>query len=337
MSFASDFVALDGGDDAVMPFAVESLDVRGRTVRLSDTVNAILSRHMYPAPVARVLGEAMVLTVMLGSALKDTARFQVQTKSDGPIDMIVVDYDAPGTLRAYARFNADKIASASAAGHIKTGELLGHGHLAMTIEQGANSARYQGIVALESDGFEAAAHRYFLQSEQIPTRIRLAVGEAMVSNAEDGSLRSTMRAGGIMVQFLPTSPDRLRQADLHPGDAPEGHTPHAVDEDDAWSTARALVETVEDHELLDPTLGSERLLFRLFHENGARVFPSQPVKDGCTCSQDRILKMLRGFSKQEQRDMVGPDAKIGVTCEFCSRSYTLDPSELEQVSETAND
>lgn len=310
-----------------MPFAVENLDVRGRAVRLSESVNAILSRHDYPAPVARVVGEAMVLTVMLGSALKDTARFQVQTRSNGPVDMIVVDYDAPGTLRAYARFNADKVSSASARGEDSPGDLLGLGHLAMTIEQGANAARYQGIVALEGDGFESAAHRYFLQSEQIPTRIRLAVGEAVIGDSAEGGLRSTMRAGGVMVQFLPTSPDRVRQADLHPGDAPEEHVHHSIDEDDAWTTARALVETVEDHELLDPMLGSERLLFRLFHEEGVRVFAPQPVRDACTCSHDRIVKMLRGFSENERRDMIGPDEKIGVTCEFCSRHYTVEPYE----------
>ncbi|HEX2554592.1 MAG TPA: Hsp33 family molecular chaperone [Microvirga sp.] len=320
--------SLEGADDFVLPFAAEGLDVRGRVVRLGPAVDTILNRHGYPDPVARLLGEGAALAVLLGSSLKFEGRFQLQTKSDGPVEMLVVDFDAPDRLRATARFDTGKVEALGAGA--KSAELLGNGILAMTIDQGSERSRYQGVVALEGQGFEEAAHQYFRQSEQIPTRIRLAVAEQF-----EGGRRS-YRVGGLMVQFLPTSPDRLRQADLAPGDIPEGHPSRdlaAPTEDDAWLEAKALVDTVEDHELVDPALSNERLLYRLFHERGVRVFEGQSVREACNCSRDRIMAMMRRFSPEDRRDMVGDDGRIGITCEFCSRFYDLDPAEVEaQVS-----
>jgi len=317
--------AFEAADDVVLPFAVEALDTRGRVVRLGSSIDTILTRHGYPDAVARALGEAAALTVLLGASLKFEGRFQLQTKSDGAIEMIVVDFDAPDRLRATARFDAGKIA-ALGPGARKPAELLGQGILAMTIDQGSERSRYQGVVALEGQGFEEAAHQYFRQSEQIPTRVRLAVAEEF----RDG--RRAYRAGGLMVQFLPASPERMRQADLPPGDIPEGHAAHeaaASGEDDAWVEAKALVDTTEDHELVDPELASERLLYRLFHERGVRVFEPLSIHEECRCSRERIMSMMRRFSPQDRRDMVGDDGRIGITCEFCSRMYDLDPAEVE--------
>ena len=318
--------AFEAADDVVLPFAVEALDTRGRVVRLGRAIDTILSRHGYPDAVERALGEAAALTVLLGASLKFEGRFQLQTKSDGAIEMIVVDFDAPDRLRATVRFDAGKIA-ALGPGARKTAELLGQGILAMTIDQGSERSRYQGVVALEGQGFEEAAHQYFRQSEQIPTRVRLAVAE------EFSAGRRAWRAGGLMVQFLPASPERMRQADLPPGDIPEGHpareAPPAAGEDDAWVEAKALVDTTEDHELVDPELASERLLYRLFHERGVRVFEPLSIHEECRCSRERIMSMMRRFSPQDRRDMVGDDGRIGITCEFCSRMYDLDPAEVE--------
>ena len=167
----------EGADDVALPFAVEPLDVRGRVVRLGQSIDTIISRHGYPdAVVTGALGEAAALTVLLGSSLKFQGRFQLQTKTDGPIEMIVVDFDAPDRLRATARFDQDRL-NAMLANNPRTGELIGSGYLAMTIDQGTEQSRYQGVVALEGQGFEEAAHEYFRQSEQIPTRVRLAVAE----------------------------------------------------------------------------------------------------------------------------------------------------------------
>ena len=322
-----------GHDDLVLPFAVELLDVRGRVARLGPAIDRILAQHDYPAPVARLLGEAAVLTVLLGSALRMEGRFQLQTKSDGIIDMLVVDFDAPDRLRAFARFDADRMA-ASASGKDLLGrdllgrdllgrDLLGKGHLAFTIERGGDQSRYQGIVALEGQGLEAAAHQYFRQSEQIPTLVRLAVAETITGEG------ASWRAGGLMVQFLPDSPERRRTIDIDPGDAPAGYVAPDGDEDDAWIEALALAETIEDHELVDPTLSSERLLYRLFHERGVKVFEPAAVHDACRCSRERIAAMLRRFTRQERADMIGDDGRIGVTCEFCSTHRAFDPAEFD--------
>ncbi|CAH1651281.1 33 kDa chaperonin [Hyphomicrobiales bacterium] len=321
-------VSAETADDRVLPFAVEGLDVRGRVVKLGPALDTILRRHAYPPAVARVLGEATALTALLGSALKFNGRFQLQTRTDGVIDMLVVDFDAPDRLRACARFDAERLAGLAETGTLATGDLLGNGHLALTVDQGSEMSRYQGVVALEGDDLEAAAHQYFLQSEQIPTRVRLAVGEAFTSDGEGSGMR--YRAGGLMVQFLPPSTDRQRQQDLHPGDAPEGHDLGRTEafEDDGWVEAKLLADTTEDHELIDPALQSERLLLRLFHERGVRVFEGQPVHEACRCSRPRILATLRSFSQQDRDDMIGDDGHIGITCEFCSRHYEIEPAEL---------
>ena len=312
-------------DDTVMPFEVAKLDLRGRIVRLGPVVDEILARHAYPQPVAKLLGEAVVLTVMLGTALKFEGRFILQTQSDGPLRMLVVDFMAPDRVRACARFDKARVAEAIAAGDTGARGMLGKGHLAMTIDQGSDTNRYQGLVALDGRSLEDAAHEYFLRSEQIPTRVRLAVAEEL--RAEPGGMRHRWRAGGIMVQFLPKAPERARVADLDPGDAPEGMQPHVVEEDDAWVEGQALVSTVEDVELIDPSLSSERLVYRLFHEPGVRVFRSSPLRAQCSCSRANVEAMLKSFS-QDDRDHMIENGKISVTCEFCSANYEFAPGDV---------
>jgi molecular chaperone Hsp33 len=313
-------------DDTVLPFQVDALDLRGRVVRLGPTLNEIVKGHGYPPPVATLLGEAIVLGTLLGTALKFEGRFILQTQTDGPVRMLVVDFMSPNRIRACARFDKDAVAHAIEAGEASSQRLLGRGHLAMTIDQGGDMSRYQGLVALEGEGLEAAAHEYFRRSEQIPTRLRLAVAEEFVPG--DQGPRQSYRAGGILLQFLPKSAERMRQPDLDPGDAPEGTAPHMVHEDDAWVEGRTLFDTVEDLELLDPSLSNERLVYRLFHERGVRVFRHQDVVAQCSCSREKITDKLGRFS-QDDRDHMVEDGKISVTCEFCNRTYVVDPGELE--------
>lgn len=312
-------------DDTVMPFEVAKLDLRGRVVRLGPVVDDILARHAYPQPVSKLLGEALVLTVMLGSALKIDGRFILQTQSDGPVRMLVVDFTTPDKVRACARFDKDQVAAATASGKTDAGALLGKGHLAMTIDQGPDMSRYQGLVALDGGSLEDVAHEYFLRSEQIPTKVRLAVAEEL--RAGSGGPTHRWRAGGIMLQFLPKAPERARVADLHPGDAPDGIEPHTVKEDDAWVEGQALISTVEDVELIDPSLSSERLVYRLFHEPGVRVFRANPLRAECSCSRDNVEAMLKSFS-QDDRDHMVEGGKISVTCEFCSANYQFAPGEV---------
>lgn len=315
---------LEGLDDAVLPFQVDALDIRGRTVRLGPALDAVLAHHDYPAPVKRVLGEAVALTALLGSSLKFDGRFILQTQTDGPVDMVVVDFVSPDKIRAYARFDKDALARAEGANTLTPAALLGRGHLAMTIDQGLSANRYQGIVALDGEGLEAAAHQYFQQSEQIPTRVRLAVGEEMRA----GGSPSSWRAGGLLAQFLPEDSRRTARGDLHPGDAPEGSAHHSVGEDDAWVEAQSLVGTLEDVELIDRELPSERLLYRLFHERGVRVFEPVPMRAHCTCNRDRVKGVLASFEESERRDMIQEDGTVGVTCEFCGRTYSFSAEDV---------
>jgi molecular chaperone Hsp33 len=311
-------------DDTVLPFEVAALDLRGRVVRLGASVDTILEGHNYPQPVAKLLGEAIVLTVMLGTALKFEGRFILQTKTDGPVPMLVVDFTTPNKMRACARIDKARVAEAIATGKTDAGSLLGRGHLAMTIDQGGDMNRYQGLVALDGGTLEDAAHEYFQRSEQIPTRVRLAVAEEFRG---DGGPKHSWRAGGILLQFVPRAPERARVADLDPGDAPEGVTKHVVDEDDAWVEGRSLIDTVEDIELIDPEVSSERLLYRLFHERGVRVFNSTDVHAQCSCSRDSVEAMLRSFPQTDRDEMV-ENGVISVTCEFCSQTYVFQPDDV---------
>jgi len=316
------------GDDRVLPFEVDGLDVRGRTVQLGPMIDAILGRHSYPEPVARLLAEAIALTVLLGTSLKFEGKLIVQTKGDGPVDLVVADFSTPGNLRAYARFDEERLAEAQAVGKTSPAELLGNGILAFTIDQGQYMQRYQGIVEMKGETLEAMAETYFRQSEQIPTIVRLAVAE-LIDRDDEGKPRHSWRAGGIVVQFLPQAPDRMRHPDLPGGDAPEGHDDMVHNDDDSWAEAKALVSTVQPGELTDPEVGAERLLYRLFHERGAKIYQPVPVVDKCSCSRERLGEVLRGFSDEELAESV-EDGAITVQCEFCSTSYRFEPSEIER-------
>src|SRR4051794_29674693 len=315
-------------DDAALPFEVDALDLRGRLTRLGPALDEILTKHDYPAPVGKLLGEAIVLTTLLGSSLKFDGRFILQTQTDGPVSFLIVDFQAPDRLRAYARYDATRLKDGQ-----DSGSLLGKGHLAMTIDQGPDMSRYQGLVALDGGDLEDAAHEYFLRSEQIPTRVRLAVAEEFT--AATGGARHNWRAGGILLQFLPEKPERQRQADLGPGDVPEGATMHEAREDEAWVEGRSLIETVTDVELIDPDLSSEKLLYRLFHERGVRVFNPHEVLAICTCSRDSVSDMLKSFSEDDRNHMV-KDGKIEVTCEFCSTTYEFAPADVNAVDPSKN-
>jgi molecular chaperone Hsp33 len=293
-------------DDLILPFQAEQADVVGRLVKLGPTVDTILSRHAYPEPVSKLLGEAVALTALLGAALKFEGKFILQASTDGPVDLLVADYQVPGGLRGYARFSAERLAELPA-----DGRLLGEGHLAMTIDRGGDTERYQGVVPLEGESLTEAADTYFRQSEQLPTFIRLAVARHYRAGSA-GSRSWTSRAGGLLVQKLTREGGRsvAREA--------------AFSEED-WTRARALAETVEDHELLDPLLPPDRLLYRLFHEEQVRAFRAIPLESYCSCSRERVEELLRRFSAEDLAEMV-VDGEMWVTCEFCNSRYQFDPA-----------
>lgn len=308
-------------DDLVLPFRTVKSDVIGRVVRLGPLVHAILSRHAYPEPVSHALGEALALTAMLGNALKSEAKLILQTKTDGPLDFLVAHFEQPGKVRGYANFDKADTVLAGTKGRGDQGALLGSGHLAMTIDPGSGKDRYQGIVAVERAPLLAAAHEYFRQSEQLPTFIRLAVARHYGPAAGGGPRAWHWRAGGLMIQQLP------REGGVRP---PSDDPTDDDDDDENWNRARHLAATVEDHELIDPMLAPERLLYRLFHEEGVRVVPASMLVEECRCSRERIEGYLQRFSAVELADLREPDGSLAVTCEFCSRKYRFESGDVGQ-------
>ncbi len=291
----------------------------GRIVRLGPAVDTILTRHDYPAAVCHALGDALALTAMIATALRFDSgadgRFIFQTRTDGPVGLVVVHYDAPGRLRGYAAHTLEKSAGDASAGRGNQGSLLGKGTMAMTIDPGGDLDRYQGIVPLEGQTLLEAAQTYFRQSEQLPTYIRLALARIYANG------RWSWRAGGLMLQHIP------REGGSQP---PPGLSAEEFDDslegdfDENWRRVRLLAETVEDHELLDPTLTPEQLLLRLFHEEGVRVTEPLPLAAECRCSRERIQTFLERFGAAELVDLREPDGAITVTCEFCSTAYRFE-------------
>jgi molecular chaperone Hsp33 len=297
--------------DVVIPFAVKPLGVRGRIVRLGAVIDDILARHDYPDAVSGLVAESVALTAMLGTALKFDGKFIVQTKTTGPVQMIVADYVSPGGVRGCAKYSKARIDELTKPDQK---QLLGEGILGMTVDQGPDMERYQGIVTLGNSTLADAAHTYFQQSEQIPTRLRVAAGPLLAR----GEKKTHWRAGAILVQHLPAEGGSSPLPEMQ-GDAPEGHQIE-IEEDDNWVKARLLLDTIEDHELLDPTLTAEDILYRLYHEDGVTVYPAIPIIRHCTCSRETVTAMLENFSASDRSDMV-KDGAIEVVCEFCSTPY----------------
>jgi molecular chaperone Hsp33 len=288
-------------DDVVSPFQIENQPVRGRFVRLGQVVDEIISRHDYPPAVANLLGEACALAALVGASLKFKGRLILQAQGDGPVSYVVADYDTEGSLRGYCRYDENRLAEVSG-GFAQPGAktLLGEGVFIMTIDQGPDMDRYQGVTSIEGETLALCAEQYFAQSEQTPTRVLLATARVQ----DDGPAR--WRAGGILIQNIA-------------GDAARGST------DEAWNTVQMLFQTLGEDELVDPTLSGDTVLFRLFHEDGVRVFDKTPIKAFCRCSEERILSVLRSFPAEERAEMVEDDGAIKVTCEYCSRTYVIAP------------
>lgn len=317
-----------GSDDIVIPFQTVRSNIAGRIVRLGPSLDSILSRHEYPDAVGETLGQALALTSLLGSALKFEGRLILQTRSDGALDLLVASYDAPGHLRGYASFNDQRIAAMPQTANKDDVSLLGTGNLAMTIDPGGDMDRYQGIVALDNETLSSAALTYFRQSEQLPTFLRLAVAKVFTPSARavDGSEKGnwTWRAGGLLLQHIAYGGGRA-------GEETEGEPlPLSGEDDDDWRRTELLAATVEDHELTDPGLSPERLLYRLFHEEGVRVQASHKISDHCGCSRERVTGFLSQFAQSGLDDLREEDGTITVTCEFCNERYRYRADEFDQ-------
>jgi molecular chaperone Hsp33 len=295
--------------DFVLPFDIAKAGVRGRLVRLDAASARALGAHALPEAAARVAGEAVALGALLGTALKLDGRLTIQTKGDGPLDLVTADYYGADEnrhrgVRGYARLDVSRF-DVLADKHFA--KLAGKGALAITIEPKVGGKTYQGIVELSPDGIGSSAETYFAQSEQLPTVIKLAAAPLYVA----GDPAPHWRAGGIMLQMTPES-------------AKAGIESRSDD----WDRLSLLLKTVEDIELVDTSLAPETLLWRLFHEDEVRVQPPEPVTFRCDCDASRITSVLRSYAPQEREGLADPDGVIRARCEFCGRTHEIGPESL---------
>jgi len=296
-------------DDLVQPFQIEPFALRGRLVRLGPLIDEILTRHAYPEPAAIMLGEAIALAVALAGALKYEGVFTLQTKGDGPIRLMVADVTTAGAVRGYAQVDTARLEAAPTTGAVVP-RLLGAGYLALTVDQGEHTDRYQGIVELQGPTLAHCVHHYFRQSEQVEAALKVAVARV----PDQGGV-PRWRAGALMIQRLPCESFNLERED----------------EDEAWRRAAIFMSSSTSAELVDPNLASEALLFRLFHEDGVRAHRAHGLAAKCRCSRRRVETVLRALSPEEIEEMK-VDGRITVTCEFCSTVYPFDADAIEALA-----
>lgn len=312
-------------DDIIMPFQVDPFALRGRVVRLGPVVDTILGKHDYPAPVRRILAEALALAAALAATLKFDGVFTLQTRSDGPIRMIVADVTSDGAVRGYAQFDAERLAALGPedeALRASVPRLLGAGYLAFTVDQGSDMDRYQGIVELSGATLADCAHHYFRQSEQLETGIKIAAGEA---RAADGS--RAWRAGAMMIQRL--APEGA-QGSAEGCDIDQPLRLAQEEAEDGWRRAMILMGSATSAELMDPGLPAWTLVDRLFQAEGVKLYRPQELTHACRCSRERVVAMLRALPRSEVEDMK-VDGRIEVTCEFCNARQDFDGPALDAV------
>lgn len=307
-------------DDTVLPFQLDAADIRGRVARLDGVLGGILKQHNYPPQVEALVAEMALLTALIGQTIKLRWKLSLQVQTKGAVRMIATDYYGPenegdiARIRAYASYDADRLTEGAPF------DQVGDGYFAIMIDQGQGMKPYQGITPLTGGSLSACAEAYFAQSEQLPTRFQLSFGKSSEPGVDEH-----WRAGGVMLQHLPkASPlmakgegtgDVLAADDLLEGDASEN-----------WNRVNILLDTVEEMELIGPQVPPNDLLLRLFHEETPRVYDTQPVRFGCTCSEDRVRQSLSIYSARDIKTMTTDDGRVTADCQFCSAHYDLDPA-----------
>ncbi|NOC45802.1 MULTISPECIES: Hsp33 family molecular chaperone HslO [Ruegeria] len=307
-------------DDTVLPFQLDASDMRGRVARLDGVLDGILKQHDYPEQVEALVAEMALLTALIGQTVALRWKLSLQVQSKGAVRMIATDYYAPqeegqpAQIRAYASFDRDRLSNSAPF------DQVGEGYFAIMIDQGEGTQPYQGITPLAGGSLSACAESYFAQSEQLPTRFSLSFGKS----TEPG-VGEHWRAGGIMLQHMPkASPfaasgegtgDILTAADLVDGEEGEN-----------WGRVNILLDTVEDLEMIGPSVAPTDLLVRLFHEEQPRVYDAQSVQFGCTCSEDRVRQSLSIYSAKDIEKMTTPEGEVTADCQFCGAHYVLDPA-----------
>jgi molecular chaperone Hsp33 len=312
-------------DDTILPFQLDRADVRGRVARLDAVLETILRQHEHPAPVAALMAEAVLLTALIGQTIKLRWKLSLQVRGNGPLRLIATDYFGPSAegepaeMRAYAGYDAEGVAAHEGPAF----ELVGSGIFGILIDQGPGTAPYQGMTPIAGTSLADCAETYFAQSEQLPTRFALAMGEASAPGEP-----TRWRSGGVMLQHMAkASPEAKQEASGFDGLLAARDMLDGEDADN-WERATMLLSTVEATELIGPHVGPDRLLLRLFHEEGPRVYAPQPVRFGCTCGPDKVVQSLSIYSAKDIATMTTPEGKVTADCQFCGAHYEFDPEEL---------
>ncbi|NPD15412.1 Hsp33 family molecular chaperone HslO [Xinfangfangia sp. D13-10-4-6] len=325
-------------DDTVLPFQLDRSGIRGRVARLDGLLDQVLAQHKYPPAIEALVAECALLTALIGQSIKLRWKLSLQIRGNGPARLIATDYygpekeGEPARIRAYASFDADRITETT-----DPFSLIGEGFFAVMLDQGEGMLPYQGFTPIAGGSLSACAEAYFAQSEQIPTRFALTFGKSQEPGQSGGLHDSGWRAGGIMLQHMPQTGGiaasegsgeggLLTHADILSG---------APAED--WNRANHLLSTVEELELIGPSVTPTDLLVRLFHEEEPRVFDAQPVRFGCSCSEDKVRNTLSIYSQKDLAHMTTPEGIVTADCQFCGAHYQLDPATLGFEGAAAGD
>lgn len=320
-------------DDTVLPFQLDNSDIRGRVARLDGALGGVLAQHNYPAPVEALVAEMVLLTALIGQTVKLRWKLSLQVQSKGPVRMIATDYFAPdeegraAKIRAYASFDKDRI------GDGIPFEQIGEGYFAILMDQGKDMTPYQGITPIAGGSLAACAEAYFAQSEQLPTRFSLGFGKST-----QPGIAEHWRAGGVMLQHMPKASLSAKSGEGQgEGGLLLAHDLLDGEEGENWNRANMLLDTVDDLELIGPTVPPTDLLVKLFHEETPRVFDSQTVRFGCTCSEDRVRQSLSIYSDRDIEKMTTEEGRVTADCQFCGQHYDLDPKTVGFSAEKRGD
>ncbi|MEM8554415.1 MAG: Hsp33 family molecular chaperone HslO [Pseudomonadota bacterium] len=311
-------------DDMILPFQLDLADIRGRVGRLDTVLDNILSQHDYPAPVEALVAEMALLTALIGQTIELRWKLSLQVRGNGPVRLIATDYygppeaGEPARIRAYAGFDADQIREGNPF------EMVGSGYFAILIDQGTGMQPYQGITPLAGGSLSKCAETYFAQSEQLPTRFALSFGQSTMPGSEE-----SWRGGGVMLQHMPKASPFVAQE----GGSGEGGLLNANDilygdDEENWNRANLLLDTMDELELIGPSVQPTDLLVRLFHEEQPRVYDAQPVVFGCTCSADKVRESLSIYSAKDIATMTTDEGIVTADCQFCGAHYEFNPASL---------
>ncbi|MGL4319505.1 MAG: Hsp33 family molecular chaperone HslO [Paracoccaceae bacterium] len=311
-------------DDTVLPFQLDHSDIRGRVVRLDGALDNVLRQHAYPPVIEALVAEMALLTALIGQAVKLRWKLSLQVRGKGPARLIATDYYGPSAegeparIRAYASYDAERLDHAAV-----PFSQIGEGYFAVLIDQGQDMTPYQGITPIAGGSLSACAETYFAQSEQLPTRFQLVFGKS-----QEPGQPTHWRGGGVMLQHMPKSSLVAAEAGSGEGGLLQHTDILAGQEGENWSRANILLDTVEELELIGPSLAPTDLLVRLFHEEGPRAFEPQSVRFGCSCSADKVRQSMSIYSAKDIKHMTTDEGIVTADCQFCGAHYELDPLTL---------